>query len=129
MKNKKIIRYLTEYNEWRRGGEGEQPNPINLWMIIEKAIKKLESHDQEVKDLDAKLALSESIVDAGVSELRFANSQTMMFYDTLTEIECITSDKLTKKAVGIARECYELNKLTHARDIFGSHPQWLPDIF
>ena len=33
------VKKLKEYNEWRRGGDGPQPNPTTLGKTIEDAIK------------------------------------------------------------------------------------------
>lgn len=36
-----VIEQLQIYNDWRRGGEGEQPNPKFIGILIEEAIKHL----------------------------------------------------------------------------------------
>jgi hypothetical protein len=47
MKETKIIKQLTEYNKWRRGDdELKQPNPKDLGVVIEEAIKTIEKHSK-----------------------------------------------------------------------------------
>lgn len=36
------IEYLRKYNEWRRGGETEMPEPKEIGKYIDAAIKRLE---------------------------------------------------------------------------------------
>ena len=45
MKKEEAIKILTEGNNWRRGSEIEMPNPKDLWLAIDYAIKFM----QEVK--------------------------------------------------------------------------------
>jgi len=47
MKETEIIKQLTEYNKWRRGDdELKQPNPKDLGVVIEEAIKTIENHSK-----------------------------------------------------------------------------------
>lgn len=52
-KLKEVTKRLEYYNEWRRGGDGEQPNPTQLGKDIEYAIDKLKQIDQQ-KDYEFK---------------------------------------------------------------------------
>ena len=49
MRKAEIIKNLIEYNEWRRGGEGDQPCPTALGITIDSAIKLI-GHQQELVD-------------------------------------------------------------------------------
>jgi hypothetical protein len=40
-KQQDIIAKLTAYNEWRRGGDGEQPDPTDIGVAIDGAIQIL----------------------------------------------------------------------------------------
>ena len=47
MEETEIIKQLTEYNKWRRGDdELKQPNPKDLGIVIEEAIKTIEKHSK-----------------------------------------------------------------------------------
>lgn len=35
---KQAIKILRRYNKWRRGGEGKQPDPKQVWEAIDVAI-------------------------------------------------------------------------------------------
>lgn len=42
---KEIIEKLKTLNEWRRGGEIDQPNPTECGFVIDEAIKNLEDYN------------------------------------------------------------------------------------
>lgn len=47
-----VIRELTEFQRWRRGGDGEQPDPKRIGEIIDAAIlllKKPKNHRENIK--------------------------------------------------------------------------------
>ena len=43
MKTEEVIKILIEFNEWRRGGDGEQPDPKVIGEAIDEAINKLKN--------------------------------------------------------------------------------------
>jgi len=40
--NAELITRLRAYQDWRRGGDGEQPDPVQLGKDLEEAIELLE---------------------------------------------------------------------------------------
>ena len=48
MKQTEIMQDLIEYNEWRRGGEGEQPCPTSLGLTIDGALKLLTVQNEKI---------------------------------------------------------------------------------
>ena len=41
MTAQEIIDYLDAYQDWRRGGDGEQPCPVKLGEVLDEAIEML----------------------------------------------------------------------------------------
>jgi hypothetical protein len=46
---KTTIKTLKKYNEWRRGGEGEMPNPKEIGVAIDHAVDVLQSVENLLK--------------------------------------------------------------------------------
>ena len=59
------------------------------------------------------------LLEVGISELKFSNMLNDSLLGTLSEIETFTSDKLAKEVIKNAKERYNLDKIVHARVIFG----------
>ena len=47
MNQSEIIKNLTEYNAWRRGGDGEQPCPTKLGLTIDSAISYIKQIERQ----------------------------------------------------------------------------------
>lgn len=62
-----IIKKLTKYNEWRRGGEGEQPCPTTLGITVDGAIKLIvqqqELIDSQLQTISALKLRLEGLTD------------------------------------------------------------------
>ena len=71
-----ISENLSRFNEWRRGGDGEQPDPTEVGEAIEAALDALttlERERDEARDNIARLCehfRAQGIVDLGVKLLR-----------------------------------------------------------
>jgi hypothetical protein len=55
-----------------------------------------------------------------VEELRFSNLEVQTFTDALDEIVAMTTDPLAKKVAQMAKEKHNVDKLIHARKLFGN---------
>ena len=68
MKQSEIMKNLIEYNEWRRGGEGEQPCPTSLGLTIDRVLKMLtaqnEAIDSQLQTIDAMKKRLQALHDA-----------------------------------------------------------------
>ena len=111
MTTKEIVEYLDNYNKWRRWDEGiEQPNPIEIWKVINLAIGELELRE----GITDKIELYES----AIGELRFANMRISHIMNVLDEIAEMTNDKLVKGIVKNAMERDSIDTMVHARNLF-----------
>lgn len=54
-----IATALDEYNAWRRGGTGEQPDPTALGLLIGAAANKLRSLEQQVSNIPSGMSFSQ----------------------------------------------------------------------
>ena len=101
MTTKEIVEYLDNYNKWRRWDEDiAQPNPIELWKVINLAIGELE------------------IYESSINELRFANMRISHIMNVLDEIAEMTNDKLAVGIIKNARERDSIDTMVHNRNLF-----------
>jgi hypothetical protein len=83
MKKKQTIKTLRYFNEWRRGGEGEQPDPKEIGIALDNAIATLEANGgylEYQRTFKRKYEDTQAVLDAGVGELQFANLQIEALY-------------------------------------------------
>lgn len=118
MKKKEVIAVLTRFNEWRRWGEGKQPDPKNVWKAIDRAIHYMSCNGRVENAYQKQYEDTQALLDAGVWELRFANMSIEFLYNALDEIASMTNDPLSKKVAEMAKERHQLDKIIHARTIF-----------
>lgn len=121
MNKKQTIKTLRYFNEWRRWGEGEQPDPKEIGIAIDNAIATLEAKGGYVdyqETYQKKYEDTQSILDAGVGELQFANIQIEVLYGALDEIRSMTNDPLAKEVARMAIERHMTDKLIWARKLF-----------
>ena len=52
MKTEELIKYLRGYNEWRRGADMKQPDPLYLGACIDAACDKLEGLEKDKERLN-----------------------------------------------------------------------------
>lgn len=70
MKKEEAIKILTEGNKWRRGSEIEMPNPKNLGLAIDYAIKFMQEvkTDIEITKVKIECPYCREICDAEVKD-------------------------------------------------------------
>lgn len=121
MKKKQMIQILRTFNEWRRCGEGEQPDPKIIGIAIDNAIATMEaggSYMEYENSYAKKYNECQMILDAGVGELQFANLQIEVLYGALDEIRSMTNDPLAKEVARMAIERRNIDQLIHSRILF-----------
>lgn len=125
MKKKQTIQILRDANLWRRDphtpNSREMPDPKIFGQAIDNAIATLEVNGGYVdyqETYKKKYEDTQSVLDAGVGELQFANLQIEALYGTLDEIRSMTNDPLAKEVARMAIERRNIDKLIHSRLIF-----------
>jgi hypothetical protein len=125
-----ILWYSWFSNRDDISGFANNPSIITLeeWNTIffpnEK--KKKEVPSKKIKNTTQykkQKALAEHYRDlftVGVEELRFSNLEVQTFTDALDEIVAMTTDPLAKKVAQMAKEKHNVDKLIHARKLFGN---------
>ena len=120
MKKKETIQILKYFQEWRRWGDWDQPDPNDIGKAIDNAIATLESKwfiDYQ-ETYKKKYEDTQAVLDAWVWELRFSNMCNEFLYNSLDEIVSMTTDPLTRKVAELSMERYQTDKLIHARKLF-----------
>ena len=121
MKKKETIQTLKYFQEWRRWGDWDQPDPKDIGKAIDNAIATLESGGSYMdyeNSYAKKYNECQMVLDAWVWELQFSNMCNEIFYNCLDEIVSMTSDPLAKKVAELSMERYQTDKLIHARKLF-----------
>lgn len=85
---------------------------------IQQLQELLESNIAELIKTKKENETHKSLLDAGLSELQFANLQIEALYGALDEIVSMTNDPLAKEVARMAKERHQTDKLINARLIF-----------
>jgi hypothetical protein len=101
------VKFLEYYNHWRKGGGGSQPSPKRITKAIKNAIKEIAQKDEYRK-----------LYHTALCEFRAYLLFTEHLYNTIDEIETVTSDPLVKEICKNVKERHNLDKLIHNRKIF-----------
>ena len=88
-------------------------------MNYKRLIGELKNKEAAFNAAKARAKHYKELLEVGVSGLKFSNMLNDSLLGTLSEIETFTSDKLAKEVIKNAKERYNLDKIIHARVLFG----------